>query len=82
MFLLLYVSLAVGRAGLLPAQRRQLARAGPGVSGQRQVGDGAELQASGQRLELVVVQVQRLDGRDASERTVGKLEQEKIKILD
>lgn len=57
----------------VPAQWGELAGAAPRVVGQREVVDGAQLQASGERLQLVVVQVQRSDGRHARECSVGEL---------
>lgn len=60
---------------LLPAQGSQLAGAAPGVVGQGEVGDGAQLQAFGQRPQSVVVQVQRLDGRHTGKRTIRELEE-------
>lgn len=63
----------------LLAQRGKRAGAAPGVVGEREVGDGGELQALGQGLELVVVQVQRLDGLHAVERTVRKLQADRCK---
>ena len=54
----------------VPSERGQGAGAGPGVLGQGEVGEGAELQAPGQGPQLVALQVQGLDRRHAGERTV------------
>lgn len=43
---------------VLPAQWSELAGAAPWIVGQGEVADGAEVQASRERLKLVVVQVQ------------------------
>lgn len=61
------------QVSLSPAQRGQLTRAAPRVVGEGEVGDGAELEAFGERPQLVVVQMQRLDRRHASKRSVREL---------
>lgn len=59
-----------------PAQRSQLAGAAPGVVGDSKVGDGDEIQAFREILELVVVQVQRFDGCHSGESTLRELGEE------
>lgn len=61
------------QVSLLPAQRGELTRAAPRVVGEGEVGDGAKLEAFGERLQPVVVKMQRLDRRHASKRSVGEL---------
>jgi hypothetical protein len=71
-----FVLLARLNMSSLLAQRGKHAGAAPGVVGESEVGDSGELLAVGEGLELVVVQVQRLDGRHSIECSVRELEAE------